>query len=235
MAVTVAVETHTHTPEQEHLHTHQSRNTYTHTMSDTQYTPTTPPPHPSLCYATPQNKMVAKRNPPSVRQRRCVRNEMERRRLVLEMAQCDEDDERPLPVTMTTKRNWSSTNAGTPRNWSLVKTDTPRKRLCLGRREVDAMPAEEMFELIGDAARKEGVCLVRAGHDLDGAVDELDEDRVEDTYNDEEVDSEWFERRCANCGMDREGDDEYDSEDEDRPRRELVLWCCQYCEGDERD
>lgn len=200
-------------------------------MSDTQHIPSAPLPaiHPSvrerlLRFSTPRAQtLAARRDPPPVK----------RRRLVLEVARHQDQDEH------------DDDDESDPRVESKVPVESAKsrrtkrrrfaRRLRFGWREVNTMPAEEMFELVGERAREEGVRFVPAGDDLCGTVDEHDEDRVEDTYNDEEVDSEWFERRCANCGMDREGDDEYDPEDEDRPRSELVLWSCQYCEGDERD
>lgn len=86
--------------------------------------------------------------------------------------------------------------------------------------ELDSMSAEELFQLIGKPAREEGVRFIPAGWDF--GVD--DEDRVEDTYNDEQVTSEWFEERCANCGQDRDDEDLYDPE-----KNNLVLRSCFYC------
>jgi len=180
--------------------------------------------------------VAARRDPPPVK----------RRRLVLEVARHQDQDEHEDDESDPRLESKVAVESASSRR---TKRRRFARRLRFGWREVDAMPAEEMFELVGVRAREEGVRFVPAGSDLCGTVDEHDEeDRVEDTYRNEVVNSEWFERRCANCGMDREGDDEYDpeekdsegddeydSEDEDRPRSELVLWSCQYCEGDERD
>lgn len=208
-------------------------------MSDTQHTPKTPLPaiHPSvrerlLRFSTPRAQTVAaRRDPPPVK----------RRRLVFKVARHQDQDKHddhasdPRVESKVAVESVNHTSSRRTKRRRLSAGHRLRRRLRFGWREVDAMPAEEMFELVGERAREEGVRFVPAGSDLCGTVDEHDEDRVEDTYNDEEVNSEWFEEHCANCGMDREGDDEYDSEDEDRPRSELVLWCCQYCEGDVRD
>lgn len=83
------------------------------------------------------------------------------------------------------------------------------------------MQAEKLFKLIGHEAQ-EAVRFIPAGWDGCGTVDIDDDDRVEDTYNDEQVTSEWFEEFCANCGQSRDEEDVYDG-------KNLVLRCCIYC------
>ena len=101
------------------------------------------------------------------------------------------------------------------------------------QKDVDTMPAEVMYDyLIGKKAKEDkGVRFVPANSSLGGTVGEDDEDRVEDTENDEQVTSEWFETRFGGCGCDRDGEDEdeYFEDDEDDENSVLVLGNCSFC------
>lgn len=91
------------------------------------------------------------------------------------------------------------------------------KRRLYGQRlsaaDVDAMPARYLIHLFGNDARENVVVL--------------DGDQVVDVVHDEQVTSEWFENNCANCGLDRNNDEDY--YDPDDHESQLVVHSCFWC------